>query len=307
MLKFLKSTLLLALTMLLISPDTTGQQALQHFYRYRFARPDTATKLNLRLNSGTFFNNKEYFGTETEGYTLTGAYLQPVLTYSITRDLSLSAGIHLLQYFGREGLEQKLPVLSIDYAPAENFHLLIGSYNGGERFQLPEAMYMPEKQLTGLLNNGLLIEYSSPAISSSIWLNWEQLIFPADTFQEMFTFGTSNIFTLQENDQGSLKLPLWAIVHHKGGQINNSSEKVVTKTDLGSGIEYIRKTGNDFFKEILMQPLIFADLDERNEERGFAFQPQVGFRNDFMEISVGAFWARKYQSYWGNPILFSPR
>ena len=303
--KYMKTFFLFSI--LLFLPLTLiDAQVLQDYYRYNETTLDHANVLQLEINSSVFFNNKEFFGVGTEGYTLTGAYFQPRLRYSITKQLSMAAGVHLLKYYGRNEFSQILPVFSIDYRPNEKFTLIAGSFNGGESFGLPEAMYMFENQFTHLLNNGILMNYSSGNISSKIWLNWEKLIFPADTIQEMFTFGSSNRIGLIKNKQISLDIPLWLLAHHKGGQINNSNEKVVTKLDLGTGLELRKKLDNNFFKELVLNPLVFIDLDENDNEQGFAVQPQAGFRNDYLEVSLGAFYGKQYQSYWGNPILFSP-
>ncbi len=299
-------THLLLLIFLFTSLASINAQVLQDFYRDNESPTDSTSLLQLEINSSVFFNNKEFFGVETEGYTLTGAYFQPRLRYSITKQVSMATGIHLLKYYGREEFSQVLPVFSIEYRPDERFTLIAGSFNGGESFGLPEAMYMFENQFTHLVNNGIMLDYNSGNINSMIWLDWERLILPADTFQEMFTFGSSNRIVLLNNEKNSLDIPIWLLAHHQGGQINNNKAKVVTKLDLGTGIEFKRKLNNIFFKELILNPLLFIDLDENKHERGYAFQPQGGFRNDMLEVSLGAFYGHRYQSYWGNPILFSP-
>jgi hypothetical protein len=149
------------------------------------------------------------------------------------------------------------------------------------------------------------MNYKTERFESQLWLDWEKMILPADTFQEMFTVGSSNRYILYNRGKFNIALPFWLLAHHKGGQINISDEKIETKIDLGAGLEFIRKIENSFFTELAFTPQVFFDLDERNEEQGFAIHPQVKVKAEIIEMNLGLFYGEYYQSYHGNPILFS--
>jgi hypothetical protein len=191
---------------LLLSHQANAQILRDHFFSNIEETGDSAQSF-LAINASTFFNNNEYFDAAVEGYTLTGAYLQPFLFYQINPMLRMGAGVHLLKYFGRDEMEQVLPLFRIDYFPSGNLSISMGSFNAGEYLMLPEPVYHFENQFNRLVNNGILINYSHQLIASKTWLDWERFIKPGDNFQEELSFGSSNQINLLKKEYYSLKVP----------------------------------------------------------------------------------------------------
>ena len=50
--------------------------------------------LNFRIESMSFFHNTEYMGDIVDGYTWTGAWLRPKLSYTFSEKLKLDVGGH---------------------------------------------------------------------------------------------------------------------------------------------------------------------------------------------------------------------
>lgn len=262
-------------------------------------------KLMLNLNAAGFFHNNEFFGTDVEGYTLTGNYIQPSLIYSISDDLRIGAGAHLLRYNGEEGFNEKFPMLSIMYKPMENLEILLGSYNGGDNFLLPEALYARELNFTKLVNNGANIRFNNENIYVQTWLDWEKFIEFGDPFREEFSFGTHVSYNLLKKESYELRIPLYFIANHKGGQINFNNQPVETIADFSTGIEYSRKSDMTILDSLNFASLIFLEKDIESQESGAAFYLGTEVSKSILATSIGYFHAKNWESVHGNPLMFA--
>ncbi len=265
-----------------------------------------AGELSLSVNASTFFNNNEFFGTNVEGYTLTGAFLQPVVNYSVSDNLSFGTGIHLLRYNGRSEFEQILPLFRIDYRVSETFRVTMGSFNGGSMLHLPEPLYKFENHFTSLVNNGIRLDYHGERIKSLTWLDWEHFILPGDTLQEQFTVGNSNFFTLLENETFSLTLPVHFVVHHQGGQINITDKPVISTLNFATGINMSYHFNEEKNGEVYICPLIFYDGNNETDRHGIALYPRAGISYGMYGLTAGYFRGNKFESIHGEPLFFSP-
>ena len=288
---------------LLFSLQVNAQILRDHFFS-NIKETNDSSHLLLSVNASTFFNNNEYFDAPIEGYTLTGAYLQPFLQYQINPNLRLGAGVHLLKYNGRDKLEQALPLFRIDYFINNNLSIIMGSYNGGECLMLPEPMYHFENQFNNLVNNGILINYLNSFIYSKTWLNWESFIKPGDTFQEELSFGSSNQINLLKKDHLSLKIPAVVLVHHRGGQINNNNEPVTTAMELSFGLDFKINPGISCIDSLNFTPLVFINQGDADDSNGKAFYPQVFLYKSLFDLSLGYFRGHLFQTTLGDPIYF---
>lgn len=267
--------------------------------------PEDKGKLILNLNASGFFHNNEFFGTDVEGYTLTGNYIQPSLSYIIADNLKIGAGIHLLKYNGQEGFNQQIPLLNISYNPINNLEILLGSFNGGDNFLLPEALYARELNFTGLVNNGARIKYESERISVRTWLDWEKFIEMGDPFREELSFGTHLEYSLLKNEKYELRIPLYLLANHKGGQINNNNQPVETITDLSTGLKYSLKPSWEVLDSLSFEALIFLESDIGSQQSGKAFYIGTEVRKSIISASAGYFHANTWESIHGNPLLFA--
>lgn len=275
------------------------------YFNSSIEKPEDTDKLFLNLNASGFFHNNEFFGTDAEGYTLTGNYFQPSLSYSITDNLQIGAGVHLLKYNGQEGFNQQIPLLNISYKVFDNLEILLGSFNGGDNFLLPEALYARELNFTALVNNGARIKYKSESVSVMTWLDWEKFIEMGDPFREELSFGTHIEYSLIRNEKFELRIPLFLLANHKGGQINNNNQPVETIADLSTGIKYSRNPDWDLLDSLNFEALIFLESDIENQESGTAFYIGTEVRKSIISASAGYFHANNWESIHGNPLLFA--
>ncbi len=281
-------------------------QIFRELYRQETITGNIPHILSLDLNASTFFNNNEFFHTNTEGYTLTGAFFQPVLTYTVTGDLGFGLGIHLLKYNGRDEFARVMPFFKIDYRVTEKFRITMGSFDGGENFLLPEPLYKFENHFTNLVNNGIRLDFKGSRVSSLTWIDWEHFILPNDTLQEQFTFGSSDFITVSGNDLYTFEIPVHIVVHHQGGQINITDDPVISTLNLGAGFRIRRFLWGSEGGETWFNPMFFYDGNNETAREGIAWYPQMGLNFNPFSLTAGYFWGKRFESIHGEPLFFSP-
>jgi hypothetical protein len=285
---------------------TLKAQIFRNYYNQEVKLPAEPQTLSLSVNGSTFFNNNEFFGTNVEGYTLTGAFFQPELNYSVTGNLNAGVGIHLMKYNGRKEFAQVLPLFRLDYRVSESFRITMGSFNGGEAFLLPEPLYKFENHFTSLVNNGIRLDYHSGFLKSLTWINWENFILQGDSLQEQFTFGSSDIATIMEGNGNRIEIPIHILVHHQGGQINNTDKPVITTFNLGAGFKLDHDFGNGERGGAFFNPMFFYESSDESETHGVAWYPRAGIRFDPFSLTAGYFRGSHFNSIHGEPLFISP-
>lgn len=261
----------------------------------------------LRLDAGGFFHNLEFFDVSEEGYTLPGSYLQPLLWYSPTPELSLGAGAHLLYYHGEEEFKQTLPFFQLEYRPVPDLSLKIGSYKGGLALEMPEPLNDITNQFTRLVNQGVEIHYRGPVHRSLTWLDWQEFIEPGDSAQEVFVFGNSSKIRIFTAEKSRLALPLYLLAKHRGGQINESADPVITRFNAGSGLEYALDLEGTVWQELRIHAEYFFQSNGIENKRGYAFYPRAEIGGDLFHLSAGYFYGVEWESVMGFRLFhFDP-
>lgn len=224
------------------------------------ARPDsTAGVAALDIKALTFVKNNEYFNPVKssdlvlstglpwpvdksvwiEGYTLTGFFFQPVLTYTLSSKVSLEAGGHFLKYSGHSQLKAR-PVLSASYRPSANTTLVMGTLSGSDKHKMFDPHFNREYLYTQYLEEGVQLLTHTEHIFNDAWLNWENFIFRNDTEREIFTFGESFRYTSPYFARNiNIEIPLQLQFKHFGGQISDYPERVITFFNLAAGAKVI--------------------------------------------------------------------
>jgi len=254
--------------------------------------------LALHLNGSGFFHNNEFFG-ELEGYTLTGFYFQPVVGYHFTESFSIRAGLHSLKYHGQENFKQLLPFFSLIYA-RDAFRITAGSYNTGANLRLPEALYRFENQFTNLVGNGIHLQAGNDILKGQVWLDWRSFIEEGDTTQEAFIFGHRGEITLLERERYSIRLPLFILVSHFGGQINNNNDPVVTSANLGTGLEWHYEPLDSRLERLSLLGHYYYST----KEEGHGFYSLLSAKSGIFEAGAGYYMSNDFRGILGEPLLF---
>lgn len=206
-------------------------------------RADSLSPLTVSFRTQSFLKNNEYFGTITEGYTLFGYWANPNISYQVSNNLNLRVGAWAQKYFGLDSLSKLSPSYSVTYTPNEHFQLELGDLSW-EREDITLPLLNEERALISPQHEGMLIRTSGKRIKSTIWIEWEEFLFPQENKQEVLNLWTNNQLVLINTNNWELSIPFQAIVHHKGGQINaNPKKDLVMLLNNAAGINWGFSTG----------------------------------------------------------------
>lgn len=202
--------------------------------------PIDSGKLYLGLNILGFGKNNEYSETIVDGYTLFGYQLSPYLSYSISSNLRLDAGVYLQQDFGNDNYSQVAPVFSLKYQK-RNFSLIFGTLEGALNHQLIEPLYNFENVLNNRLEQGIQYILRKEGLFFDTWINWQNMIYWNDPDQEQFTAGISFRKTIYKKNDLEIELPVQGLARHRGGEIDSSPGLVSTLYNGAIGLNVQRK------------------------------------------------------------------
>ena len=122
-----------------------------------------ASLLDLRVRGMGFFRNSEFRNSLAIGTSMAGASLEPVLEFRPEARTTLSAGVHLLKYAGRDNFDRVLPVIRYQYKPSERFTLIFGTLYGSATHWLPEPVFDFEQSLINDYENGIQLLLNFPS------------------------------------------------------------------------------------------------------------------------------------------------
>ncbi len=241
----------------------------QNFLQTNTPVDNKATSLYLKFESTGFFKNNEFKSSLVDGYTLTGNWIRPKLVYLPSEKIQLELGWHYLRFNGAEKATYSLPWFSARIRFLKNWQFILGNLTNSHNHQLIKPLWEPERFLTDKPEAGFQLLHYSSRFQFDGWLNWEQFISEGDPFQEHFTAGISAEATLFRSKNISLSIPLQALFHHRGGEIDTSPLRVQTLTNTATGLKTdIPLTG--FFRQINLSAYVTAFNDsKKNAELPF--------------------------------------
>jgi len=300
------------LCLILVITQLTGQtltaQNFQSFTSsYKEVTDVKEDELNFRFESLGFFWNNEFQGNLVSGYTLTGAFLRPKLTYSPVAGLYLEAGAHLVKYSGMDHLATAIPWFSARYRFSENFSVVTGNLDQTNQHGLTEQLWEPERIYTDKPESGLQFLYSGKKLNAQTWVSWEQFLRRNDPFQERFTFGLTGNYKAYQNSVLSIKLPVQVLFYHQGGEINTNPggvrPRVQTHANFSAGWEMAMNVGEKI-KTINLNGYWFGydaitkDSNTLPFDKGHAYLIETSAQTRNSRISV---------SYWNAFQFLAPK
>ena len=222
--------------LLYIGTLATDAQFSPDFLTRSDLNPADSNHLCLHIENSNFFKNNEYFNHFSEGYTLIGSLLQPTLDYHAGVKSKIQAGVHLLKFSGKERMDQIYPFFRFHHKLNTHLSVIFGTLYGTVNHKLSEPLFKPERYFTDNIETGIQFLVETRWADADIWVNWEKFIWYNDPFREALTFGISSEFSVFQKNSFSLSVPLQVLVHHKGGQINQTDETLETLTNISPGI-----------------------------------------------------------------------
>lgn len=311
MTKFFVCSFFVLLMALISSVSSVFAQSERYPFMSAYSTFDSARAKGLyfRFENQNFFRNDEYQSAAIEGYTLIGLWGRPLLEYYPTNNLKIRLGGHFLRYQGDNGIDEgaSIPYYSLQYNPFDNFEIIMGNIDNSQSFGLPEMMYEPEYYLSKKPPGGVQIRYRNRFLTAQVWINWETFIRPGDSFQEVFTNGTSVELNVLNKQNLQIDLPLHFTYHHQGGEIASRGAQIET---LMNGIVGLN-THYSVNKWVFGSEMNYLGYREATNTRlqpyaaGHAALARVSVKFDKSFLSVGYWYGDRYLSPKGRVIYRS--
>jgi len=262
----------------------------------------TEERVMLSMESRSFFRNNEYFGQIATGYTLMGTQLIPQLAYQAGKHIRLQGGVFLQSDFGNQNLRQTSPVLTLKMQK-NGYSFLFGTLEGNLSHRLLEPLYNYERYMQQPLENGLQIKVDKPRIWSDTWLNWEVMQYLGSPYQERFSAGHSSVFTLVNQPQLKVRIPVQGLVTHRGGQIDTVSTPLETLLNASAGFSLSWYPGG-FFRELRTDnyAVLYRDLSPSKQT---TFTSGGGFYLN--ATAVSRYDVSAMLAYWKGNTYYSGR
>lgn len=303
----MKRALFLIITLL---PVAVFAQLNNSVFEQRMSvEPADSNKLFIGINVLGFTKDNEYFDTVIDGYTLFGYQLNPYLSYNISKNVRLDAGVYVQKDFGNDDYSKVQPTLSLKIRN-NNFNFIFGTLEGSTHHRLIEPLYDFERVLNGRLENGAqIIWMKDKGLFLDAWIDWQKMIYTNSTEPERFVSGVSFNKTLFTFGTMHVDLPLQLVASHEGGQIDTVDNEVITSFNMAVGVT-LEGTGSGIVKNwgVKLYAASFntnANTPVFNEE-GFGLLLNPYVTTTFGLTVMGSYWyGDRFLTVEGSPLYAS--
>lgn len=283
-----------------------SQNSVPFFISGNSLKKSTARKLNIEIHSTSFFKNNEYKNDVTQGYTLTGSWIRPELTYNPDKKLSIELGGNVLKYNGRDDYKFS-PWFSVHYKPIEKMTLILGNLNSDRNHGLFETQLNSENWLTQKPEAGLQLLTDSRFFRSDLWIDWQQMIMKGDPYQEQFVFGSVMDGKLYHQNSWNITLPLSFHGLHRGGEIDASDLPVNTFITLSSGLKVQKNCSSKFIRSFYAAVNMLISFYPEGStalpsDRGNAIHLLSGITGLYGNLTAAYWQGNKYYTPLGAPM-----
>lgn len=290
---------------------TQGQDFYESYIPRLANDSNTANTFSLRLYNNNFLKNNEYFGPYTEGITYIGSILQPEVTWTLSKTFSLSGGWYLKHYFGQDGFNQSLPVIRARYRFRPDAQLIVGQLDGQLKHGYIEPLYNTDNYFIKNPEYGLQIVVTRNRLHTDLFMDWEKFLLPGEAHQEIITGGLLATYSLNDfAENRGFSAHFQSIIHHFGGQVDNSDNPLQSRANLAAGLSYAFLPGQKALKKVTissfyMQALELSQTNTIPFESGFGLQNTLTFENDWAKLSAGWFHGEYYFAPMGDYLFQS--
>ncbi len=207
------------------------------FYDRESINSADSNRWQLSLRSLGFTKNNEYFNPMIDGYSLFGIQLNPNVTYTLSENFRLDAGIFIRQDFGAPGFQEIIPTFTFR-TNYKNVEILFGALDGSLNHGLIEPLFDFERVLLDRVEQGVQFRFNNNRIDLDMWMDWEKMIYRGDPEQEEVYGGIRLNYGLSETDYSRWKIPFQFILFHRGGSIDSNPNPIKTAMNLAIGLEW---------------------------------------------------------------------
>ncbi|MBN2166620.1 MAG: hypothetical protein JW717_10115 [Marinilabiliaceae bacterium] len=293
-----------------ISLVSFSQVNFDYQYLYPEFNRDHSEQLYLNIENHSFLRNNEFFGSYIEGYTLAGYDFKPSLFYYFNSKVRLQTGIHFKKYHGQSYDSDPNFFVTIHAVLVDSFHIIIGTLKGSVEHQMPEPLYDNELLFTDPQENGIQLLYNNNWMYGDLWIDWQQFIERGDTIPEILTFGLSTKFNLLSfGNSSKLILPFQTTIFHRGGQISNFDEPMLSLNNGASGLIFENRYETAFIRKTTVNAYFLWYHEMTNAWKhfkdGWALYPSVSVENTSVQLMAGYFHGHNYASPKGSYLFQS--
>ncbi len=270
-----------------------------------------AGNLALRIKTISFIEDNEFFNPIVEGYTLLGFFFQPELVYNPSPKVSLSAGTHILKYYGSGKFSQIRPIFTTRLNFSDKTTLTLGSLSGPDQHHFFDPHFYSERLYNEYVEDGIQLTHRNDHIFSDAWISWENFIFKGDSTREQFTFGESFRYTSSPiEDFIHVEIPVQLQLKHRGGQISDYPEMMESFINIAAGVRVNFDLAQKKFGQAGIEYLQFMNNLREGDtlygvSHGYASWIRLHYSYKIFRFSTGYWNAHDYYAPNGNPIFGS--
>lgn len=287
----------------------------QEYYSSYFASEDydsiSKKTIGAHLYNNNFVKNNEYFGPFNEGITYIGSILQPEIAWNVAPNFTLSAGWYFRHFYGRSKIETSLPIIRATYHNPKGLKLTIGQLKSGNlKHEFVEPLYNTDNYFTKNPEYGVQLLYSKPRLKSEIYMDWENFILPGENQQEVITGGALLSYQIMQTNVHKVKFEGQSIIHHFGGQVDNSESLLQTRGNIAAGINYTINLNSRYLQSIRFASWYFQALELSHTNTlpyrsGYATMNGFDFSNKYFKLGSAWFHGEYFFAPLGDQMFQS--
>ena len=257
-------------------------------------------KISIHFYNNNFVKNNEYFGPYTQGITYIGSILQPEVSWSLSKNFSLSAGWYIRYFYGQDSFEQSLPVIRARYTFLPGAQLIIGQLDGQLQHHYIEPIYNTDNYFSTNPEYGVQLLLDRKKLHADVFMDWEKFLMPGENHQEEIAGGLLAKYSLHDRSENrGLSVAFQSIIHHFGGQVDVSAKPIQTRSNIAPGLEYVFVPGMKLLNRITLssyyiQALEMSQTNTLPFKSGYAVHNTVTFENKWIKLSSGWFHGDNY-------------
>lgn len=211
-----------------------GQLNNQIFEKDTILKPLKIGKISFINQSLVYIKNNEYFNPIADGYTLTGYYLNPGISYHLHPTIKINVGIFVGKKFGEKGFSNVEPTFSFEVRN-KNWKYLFGNLEGNLRHRLVEPLMGFEKTINLPLEHGFQAKFQQKEHFFDTWLDWQASTIAGKSTQEKIWFGYSYFSPSLKHQSIEIQAIAQGSIFHQGGQDLAVNLPVRTFINLSNG------------------------------------------------------------------------
>ena len=280
--------------------------------------------LSLNIPTQVFFKNNEYKRKIAYGYTLGGFRMIPNVEYQPLKNLTISAGINVLRYWGADKYGQynfvnvpyysdtntqnqlhKKPYFRINWQINKRLNLVMGNLCTDSFHYLPVPLYNRELAYSSDGEEGLQLIYQGKYWRNDAWLNWQNFNFYNDVDRESFDLGTSGALYLIRNNHYTFQTDYSFIWHHNGGELDTISTLDLDHWANGHAAITLSAVQSKHIPfEIAFSLNYLFSKDMKNDtwafKSGHAWFPTLSCSNDTWNATIGYYDSKDMMTFYGT-------